>query len=69
MVVLGVGYSAYKLSQPQVQEIEQHTGKKAEDLSEEELEAAMDELNIEAQEPTDDEIAKLEAEEEKNPSV
>ena len=62
MVVLGVGYGAYKLTQPQVQQVEQHTGKKAEDLSEEELEGAMDELGIEAQEPTDEEIAMLEAE-------
>jgi hypothetical protein len=61
MVVLGVGYGAYKLTQSQTQQIEKHTGKKAEDLSEEELEGAMDELGIEAQEPTDEEIAKLEA--------
>jgi len=61
MVVLGVGYGAYKLTQTQVQQVEQHTGKKAEDLSEEELEGAMDKLGIEAQEPTDEEIAKLEA--------
>ena len=61
MVVLCVGYSAYKLTQTQVQQVEQKTGKKAEDLSEEELEGAMDELGIEAQEPTDEEIAMLEA--------
>ena len=61
MVVLGVGYGAYKLTQSQVQQVEQKTGKKAEDLSEEELEGAMDELGIEAQEPTDEEIAMLEA--------
>jgi len=64
MVVLGVGYGAYKLTQSQVQQVEQHTGKKAEDLSEEELEGAMDELGIESQEPTDEEIAMLEAENE-----
>ena len=62
MVILGVGYGAYKLSQPQVEQIEQHTGKNADDLSESELEAAMDELGIEGQEPTDQEIAMLEAE-------
>ena len=64
MVVLGVGYGAYKLTQSQTQQIEKHTGKKAEDLSEEELEGAMDELGIQAQEPTDEEIAMLEAENE-----
>ena len=73
MVVLGVGYGAYKLSQPEVEQIEKHTGKKAEDLTEdlteEELEGAMDELGIESQEPTDEEIAMLEAEEDKKPSV
>ncbi len=61
MVVLGLGYSAYKLAQTQVQEVEQNTGKKAEDLSEGELEGAMDELDIQAQEPTDEKIALLEA--------
>ena len=61
MVVLGVGYGAYKLTQSQVQQVEQKTGKKAEDLSEEELEGTMDELGIQAQEPTDEEIAMLEA--------
>ena len=69
MVLLGVGYSAYKLSQPEVKQIEQHTGKNTEDLSESELEAAMDQLGIEGQEPTDQEIAMLEAEENKNPSI
>ena len=64
MVVLGVGYGAYKLTQSQVQQVEQKTGKKAEDLSEEELEATMDELGIQPQEPTDEEIAMLEAEDE-----
>ncbi len=59
MVVLGVGFGAYKLTQTQAQQIEKHTGKKAEDLSEEELEGAMDELNIQAQELTDEEIAML----------
>lgn len=62
MVILGVGYSTYKLSQPEVEQIEQHTGKKAEDLSESELEAAMGDLGIEGQEPTDQEISMLEAE-------
>ena len=64
MVVLGVGYGAYKLTQTQVQQVEQKTGKKAEELTEEELEGAMDELGIQAQEPTDEEIAMLEAENE-----
>jgi hypothetical protein len=68
-VVLGVGYTAVKLSQNEVDQIEQHTGSKAEDLSEEQLDSAMEELGIEGQEPSDQEIAMLEAEEDKNPSV
>ena len=64
MVILGVGYGAYKLTKSQVQQVEQKTGKKAEDLSEEELEATMDELGIQPEEPTDEEIAMLEAEDE-----
>ena len=43
--------------------------KKVEDLSEEQLDTAMADLGIEGQEPTDQEIVALEAEEDKNPSV
>ena len=65
VVLLAVGTSATKMSQSEVQQVEQHTGMKAEDLSEEQLDAAMEELGIEGQEPTDQEIAMLEAEEDK----
>jgi hypothetical protein len=65
-VLLAVGTSATKMSQSEVQQVEQHTGMKAEDLSEEQLDAAMNELGIEGQEPTDQEIAMLEAEEDKD---
>jgi hypothetical protein len=68
-VILAVGTSATKMTQSDVQQIEQHTGTKAEDLSEEQLDAAMNDLGIEGQEPTDQEVAMLEAEEDKNPSV
>jgi len=61
MIIAGVGYGAYKLTQPQADQIEQHTGKKLEDLDEEQMETAMDELNIEAVEPTDEEMAQLDA--------
>ena len=64
-VVLAVGTTAVKMSQKEVQQVEQHTGQKAEDLSEEQLDAAMGELGIEGQEPNDQEIAMLEAEDEK----
>ena len=68
-VIIAVGMSATKMSQSEVQQVEQHTGKKAEDLTEEQLDAAMNDLGIEGQEPTDQEVAMLEAEEDKNPSV
>ncbi len=61
MIIAGIGYGAYKLTQPQAQQIEQHTGKKLEDLHEKEMEGAMDELSIEAEEPTDEEMAQLDA--------
>ncbi len=64
-VLLAVGTSATKMSKSEVEQVEQHTGMKAEDLSEEQLDAAMGELGIEGQEPTDQEIAMLEAEEDK----
>ena len=68
-VILAIGASATKMSQSEVQQVEQHTGMKAEDLSEEQLDAAMSDLGIEGQEPSDQEIAMLDAEEDKNPSV
>ena len=68
-VLVAAGTSAVKMSSAEVQQVEQHTGMKAEDLSEEQLEAAMTDLGIEGQEPTDQEVAMLEAEEDKNPSV
>jgi hypothetical protein len=68
-VIVAVGASAVKMSQSEVDQVEQHTGAKVEDLSEEQLDAAMGDLGIEGQEPTDQEVAMLEAEEDKNPSV
>ena len=68
-VLVAVGTSAVKMSHSEVQQVEQHTGTSVENLSEEQLDAAMGELGIEGQEPTDQEISMLEAEEDKNPSV
>ena len=68
-VIVAVGASATKMTQSEVDQVEQHTGTKVEDLSEEQLDTAMNDLSIEGQEPTDQEIAMLEAEEDKNPSV
>ena len=68
-VLVAAGTAAVKMSKSEVDQVEQHTGQKVEDLSEEQLDAAMSNLGIEGQEPTDQEIAMLEAEEDKNPSV
>ncbi len=63
MVALAVGGTAavIKLSQKDVDRIEQHTGKKAEDLSEQELDRAMDDLGIKEQELSDRDVAAIEA--------
>jgi hypothetical protein len=60
--LLLVGGAAYKIGQSQAQQIEQHTGKPPEDLTQEELERAMDDLGIEEQELTQADMAAIEAE-------
>jgi hypothetical protein len=52
LIALGV----HKLSKKDVESVEAHTGKSAEELSDEELEQAMSDLNIEGQEMTDEEF-------------
>jgi hypothetical protein len=44
-----LAFGAYKLSKRDAQRIEEHTGTAPEDMTDEELERAMDELNIEKQ--------------------
>lgn len=60
--MIGGAYSSYKLSKQEVQQVEEHTGKSAEDLTEEEMEATLDELGIQDQELTPDDEAAIEAE-------
>lgn len=60
--LLLVGGAAYKIGQSQAQQIQQHTGKPPEDLSQEQLEQAMDDLGIEEQELTAADKAAIEAE-------
>ena len=60
--LLLVGGAAYKLGQNSVQNVEQHTGKPADELSEQELQAAMDELGIEGEEMTAEDQAAIDAE-------
>ena len=44
-----LAFGAYKMSKKDAQRVEEHTGKSPEDMSDEELERAMDELDIEKQ--------------------
>jgi hypothetical protein len=65
MVVLAVGgaaYGAVKLSQKDAQRIEEHSGASVEEMTEEELVAAMQELGIQSIELTDEDRAALDAE-------
>ena len=61
-VLLLVGGAAYKVGQSQAQQIQQHTGKPPEDLSQDELEQAMDDLGIEGEDLTPQDQAAIEAE-------
>jgi hypothetical protein len=65
MVLLAVGgaaYGAYKLSKKDADRIEEHTGSSVEEMSEEELVAAMKDLGIESIELSDEDKAALAAE-------
>ena len=57
LIALGV----HKLSKKQVEQVEQHTGKTAEELTDEELDKAMNDLNIQAEEMSDAEWDEVEA--------
>jgi hypothetical protein len=60
--LLLVGGAAYKIGTSQAQQIQQHTGKAPEELTQTELEQAMDALDIEEQELTAQDEAAIEAE-------
>ena len=62
MILVGglIAVGAYKLSKRDTERVEEHTGKKAEELTDEELEQAMDQLGIEKDEMTDEEWAEVE---------
>ena len=61
-----VVWAGHKLSQKDSQKIEEHTGKPPDELSDEEVEAAMDELGIEEQELTEEDKAAIEAAEDED---
>lgn len=58
-----IAYGAYKLSKRDVQRVEEYTGKPAGELSDEELEQAMDNLNIEKQRVDEDDLAYIDSQE------
>jgi hypothetical protein len=60
--LLLVGGAAYKLGQHSVQQVEEYTGKPADQLSEEELQAAMADLGIQSEELTAEDQAAIDAE-------
>jgi hypothetical protein len=55
-----VAFGAYKLSKRDVKRVEEHTGQKAEELTDEQLEQAMDQLGIEKETVSDEEWAAAE---------
>jgi RES domain-containing protein len=55
--MVALGYAGYKLSQRDVDRVEEQTGKDADELTDEQLEQAMDQLGIEKQTMTDEEWA------------
>jgi hypothetical protein len=56
-----VVWAGHKLSQKNAQKIEEHTGKPPDELSDEEVEAAMEELGIEEEELTEEDRLAVEA--------
>ncbi|MGB3715575.1 MAG: SHOCT domain-containing protein [Candidatus Promineifilaceae bacterium] len=61
-----IALGAYKLGQRDVERVEEHTGKSAEELTDEELDQAMKDLDIEGEEMSDaewDQVEKADAQE------
>jgi hypothetical protein len=56
-----IAVGAYALSKHDTERVEEYTGKPAEELSDEELERAMNDLDIDADEMTDEQWAEVEA--------
>jgi division protein CdvB (Snf7/Vps24/ESCRT-III family) len=57
----GAAYAGVKLAQKDADRIEEHTGVPPEELSDEDLQGVMDELNIESMELDDEDYAALDA--------
>jgi hypothetical protein len=58
--MVALGYAGYKMSKKDVQRVEESTGKDADELTDEQLEQAMDQLDIEKETMSDEEWAQAE---------
>ena len=58
--MVAVGYAGYKLSKRDVERVEEQTGQSADELTDEQLEQAMDQLGIEKETMSDEEFAAAE---------
>jgi len=58
--MVAVGYAGYKMSQKDVERVEESTGQNADELTDEQLEQAMDQLGIEKETMSDEEWAQAE---------
>ena len=58
--MVAVGYAGYKMSKKDVQRVEEQTGQSADELTDEQLEQAMDQLDIEKETMSDEEWAQAE---------
>ena len=58
--MVALGYAGYKMSKRDVERVEEHTGQQADELTDEQLEQAMDQLGIEKETMNDEEWAEAE---------
>jgi len=58
--MIAVGYAGYKMSKRDVERVEEQTGQSADELTDEQLEQAMDQLGIEKETMSDEEFAAAE---------
>lgn len=66
-MLIGGGALVYKLSKQDAQKIEEHTGIPPDELDDEDLQAAMQELNIQSQNLTDEDRAAMAQDQAANP--
>lgn len=58
--MVAIGYAGYKMSKRDVDRVEEYTGQSADELTDEQLEQAMDQLGIEKETMSDEEWAEAE---------